>query len=143
MNNIIILIGVVARNIELRTMPSGKDTCNVTLAVKRNYKNSNGEYETDFITCKAFSQKAELISKYCKKGDTIGIKGMILTGSYEKDGKKVYTTDIMIQDISFLKQSKVEVKEEKVQDPFDKAIREFSKEADLNDIGIDDDGLPF
>lgn len=138
MNNIVILIGIVCRNIELRTLPSGKNTCNVTLAVKRNYKNSQGEYESDFVNCKAFGNTAELISKYCKKGDTIGIKGNILTGSYEKDGKKIYTTDVMIQDISFLKQSKkeeeVKIEETKKEDPFE----EFA-----NEIQIQASDLPF
>lgn len=142
MNNLVVIIGNIVRNIELRTLPSGKNTCNVTLAIKRNYKNDKNEYETDFITCKAYGTKAETISKYCKKGDTIGIKGTILTGSYEKDGKKVYTQDIVVQEISFLKQAtiKEEVKEEPKQSDL---FEEFSKEADLSNIGVADDGLPF
>ena len=140
MNNTVILIGNITRNIELRTLPSGKNTCNVTLAVKRNYKNSQNIYESDFINCKAFGNTAELISKYCKKGDTIGIKGSILTGSYEKDGKKVYTTDVMIQEISFLKQAKSEetTEEIKQQDPLDKAVNEFR-----NEVQITEDMYPF
>jgi single-strand DNA-binding protein len=143
MNNTVILIGNIVRNIELRMTPNGKSTCNITLAVKRNYKNANNEYDSDFINCKAFGSKAELIDKYCKKGDTIGIKGNIMTGSYEKEGKKVYTTDVMIEDVSFIKQAKTVNEEDKKEDKLDKAVNEFKEEADFDKIGLADDGLPF
>lgn len=122
-------MGVISRNIDLKEVANGKKTCNVILAVKRSYKNSNNQYDTDFITCKAFGQKAELISQYCKKGDMIGIKGSIFTGSYEKDGKKIYTQDIFIQDINFVKQkndNNLIKKEEKSQDLYG----EFAEEND-------------
>lgn len=128
-------MGVISRNIDLKEVANGKKTCNVTLAVKRSYKNSNNQYDTDFITCKAFGQKAELISQYCKKGDMIGIKGSIFTGSYEKDDKKIYTQDIFIQDINFVKQkndNNLIKKEEKSQDLYG----EFAEEND-------DLNLPF
>lgn len=64
-----------------------------------------------------------------------------MTGSYEKDGKKVYTQDIMIQEITFLKQAKNEQKEELNQDQFSKDIEEFSQEADLSEL--DEFSLPF
>ena len=139
----IILVGRIARNIELRTTTSGIKTCNITLAIPRNYKNSKGEYETDFITCICYRQIAERVAEYCQKGDLIGINGMIQSRTYEKDGKKVYTTEIIADKVTFLSSSKKEVKEQKEHDPLDKAVEEFSKEADLSDIGIDDDGLPF
>ena len=83
-----------------------------------------------------------MLSNYCQKGDMIGIKGVVLTGSYEKDGKKVYTQDIVIQDINFLgvgksdtvKENKVEEKVE--EDPFEA----FSKEVELSEF---DNKLPF
>jgi len=134
MNNVVILMGVICRNIDLKETSTGKKTCNVTLAITRNYKNNNGEYESDFVTCKAFGQKAELLSSYCKKGDTIGIKGNILTGSYEKDGKKVYFQDILVQDINFIKQGKQEIKIEQKEKPKKDVYEEFGKEITEMDL---------
>lgn len=55
----------------------------------------------DFPRFVAWDKKAELIEKYCHKGMKLAIRGHIQTGSYEKDGKKVYTTDIVVDDIEF------------------------------------------
>lgn len=85
-----------------------------------------------------------MVAQYCQKGDLIGIRGYIQSRTYEKDGKKVYTTEILVDRINFLSQAKkedkkVEVTKEETTDAF----AEFAKEADLDDIGIADDGLPF
>jgi len=151
MNNLVVLVGRICRNIELRTTTSGISTCNITLAIPRNYKNSEGIYETDFITCICYRHTAEMVSQYCQKGDLIGIHGMIQSRNYEKDGKKVYATEILTDKVNFLSSAKKQenasnenitrndaVKEE-TSDPFE----EFRKEADLSDIGLDDDNLPF
>lgn len=66
-----------------------------TIAVTRDYKNTNNEYESDFIRCVAFGQTGNYIKEYCHKGDLIGIDGAITTSKYEKDGKTVYNTEIM------------------------------------------------
>lgn len=66
-----------------------------TISVTRDYKNSNGEYEKDFIRCVAFGQTGNYIKEYCHKGDLIGIDGSITTSKYEKDGKTMYNTEIM------------------------------------------------
>lgn len=66
-----------------------------TISVTRDYKNSNGEYEKDFIRCVAFGATGNFVKEYCHKGDLIGIDGSITTSKYEKDGKTVYNTEIM------------------------------------------------
>jgi single-strand DNA-binding protein len=72
-----------------------------TLAVDRKFK-KDGEQSADFINCKAFAKIAEVIEKYVTKGTKIAIVGRIQTGSYtNKDGQKVYTTDVMIEDLEF------------------------------------------
>ena len=92
--NKICLIGRLTKDVELKATPSGKEIASFNLAVQRNYKNAEGEYEADFISCKAFEKKAEIISKFFKKGSQIGIEGHIQTGSYTKDdGTTVYTID--------------------------------------------------
>ena len=99
MNNVS-LTGRLVKDPELRHTSNGMPVVNFVLAVKRGYKNANGEYESDFITVKGFKNKAEYVSNYIKKGYLVGIKGSIQTGSYEKhDGTRVYTTDVIIENI--------------------------------------------
>ena len=74
-----------------------------TLAVNRNFKNANGERQTDFINCVAYRKTAELINQYTDKGDLLGIEGRIQTGSYTAgDGSKRYTTDVVVENVYFL-----------------------------------------
>lgn len=95
------LIGRLTRDPELRQSQSGNFVCKFTVAITR--FNPNGEDGTDFIGCTAFSKQAENLKKYVFKGNLIGIEGSIQTGSYDdKDGKKVYTTDVIVSRFEFL-----------------------------------------
>jgi single-strand DNA-binding protein len=72
-----------------------------TLAVDRRFK-KDGEQNADFINCVAFGKSGEFAEKYFKKGMKVAVSGRIQTGSYDdKDGKKVYTTDIVIEEQEF------------------------------------------
>lgn len=73
------------------------------LAVNRERKNANGEYDTDFVPCQAFRNTSEIICKYVKKGDKIAIKGKIMTGSYKdkETDKTVYTVKVVADGIEF------------------------------------------
>lgn len=73
-----------------------------TVAVNRPFKNKDGNYDADFISCVAFNKTSEFISKYFHKGDLIGIIGNIRTGSYDKDGQRVYTTDVFVDNVEFV-----------------------------------------
>lgn len=75
-----------------------------TIAVKRKFKKD----ESDFINIVAFGKSAELLGQYTNKGSKIGIVGRIQTGSYEKDGVKIYTTDIVVDEFEFLDSKKTE-----------------------------------
>lgn len=57
---------------------------------------------TDYISCIAFGKTAEVISQYCHKGSKVAVTGGIRTGSYEKDGRTIYTTDVVVERIDFL-----------------------------------------
>lgn len=103
--NKVMLIGRITKDIELRHTQSGKATVNITLAINRR-KKEDGTQEADFISCQAWAQRAEIISKYVKKGDKLGVFGRIETGSYEKDGKKVYTTTVVVDELEFLEKAK-------------------------------------
>lgn len=98
MNNVS-LVGRLARDPEVRYSQGGNATCvaRYTLAVSRPFKNSNGEQEADFISCVAFGKAGEFAEKFLSKGMMIGVTGRIQTGNYtDKDGKKVYTTDVVV-----------------------------------------------
>ena len=98
-----ILIGRLTRDPELRTTPTCRDVCQFSVAVSRNFTNANGEREADFINCVVWDKQAENLVKYQKKGNQIAVEGRIQTRNYDdKDGKKVYVTEILASNISFL-----------------------------------------
>ena len=90
------LTGRLVKDVDLKYTQSGSAIANATVAVKRSYKNKEGEYESDFPRIKAFGKTAEFFANYFKKGDAVEICGSIQTGKYEdSDGKTIYTTDIV------------------------------------------------
>lgn len=100
--NRVIAMGNLTKAIEIRQTSTGVAVANFTLAVKREAKNKDGEYESDFINCIAFGNQADMMSKYFDKGNKVAIEGHIQSGSYEKEGKKVYTTDVVVEKIHFV-----------------------------------------
>ena len=98
MVNQIVLVGRIARTPEIRITENGKKMATLTLAVPRNYKNSNGEYDTDFLDCTLWSAVAESTSEYCETGDMIGIKGRLQTRVVETpEGTKRKKTEIIAE----------------------------------------------
>lgn len=134
-----ILIGRLTKNPELRTTSNGNNICNFSIAVTRDYKNPDGEYEADFINCIAFKKTGELINQYCSKGGQIAVEGRIQTGSFtDKNGVKRYTTDIAVDKVTFLEKKNAQKNENTVQketenaaekDPFE----EFGEQVSLDD----------
>lgn len=111
-----ILVGRLTKDPELRTTPSGVSVCRFTVAVNRRFKNAEGNYDADFISCTAFRKTAEFISKNFAKGACIGIVGSIQAGSYEKGGQRVFTTEIMVDEAYFVGVKATENKTEKQPD---------------------------
>jgi single-strand DNA-binding protein len=100
--NKVILIGRLTKDPDFR-QGDNSSSARFALAVQRNFKDKDGNYGADFINCVAFGKKAEFISKYFHKGSQIAISGRINTGSYtNKDGQKVYTTDVAVDDAEFV-----------------------------------------
>ena len=97
-----VVVGRLVREPELRKTENGKNVTNITLAVPRNYKNVNGEYDTDYIDCVLWTGIAENTSEYCKKGDILGLKGRVQTRAYEIDDKKKYVTEVVAEKVTFL-----------------------------------------
>ena len=101
--NKVIEVGRNVKDIELRQTNSGTSAVEFSLAVKRAFKNANGEYDSDFFNCVAFGKSAETISRYVKKGDMIGIEGRLQTRSYtNKEGRKITVTEIIVENFEFL-----------------------------------------
>ena len=98
-----ILIGRLTKDPELRTTPTGRNVCQFAIAVNRTFTNANGERDADFINCVVWDKQAENLARYQKKGNQIAVDGRIQTRNYDdKDGKKVYVTEILATNISFL-----------------------------------------
>ena len=96
MNNVN-LVGRLVRDPELKYGKDGKAILKSSIAVSRNKEQS------DFINIVAFGKTAELIAEYHEKGDLIAVSGAIWTGSYEKEGVKVYTFEVCVNQITFVK----------------------------------------
>lgn len=80
----------------------GKKCLFVSIATQRNYKNAEGEYESDWFNCVAFQHTAEFINKYFHKGDMIIAEGVIQNNNYEnEDGDTVYQNSFIIQNVEF------------------------------------------
>jgi len=103
MLNQIVIVGRLVRDPDLRETDNGKKVSNITLAVPRSYKNTSGEYETDYIDCVLWTGIAENTVEYCKKGDLLGIKGRVQTRSYETENeKRKYVTEVVAEKVTFL-----------------------------------------
>jgi len=101
--NKVILMGRLTRDPEIRYSQGDGQMAiaRYTLAVDRRF-NRNGDQTADFISCVAFGRSAEFAEKYLKQGTKIVATGRIQTGSYtNKDGNKIYTTDVVIEDQEF------------------------------------------
>ena len=106
MLNQVVLVGRLVKTPELKLTEKGKKISRITLAVPRNYKNMEGEYETDFLDCTLWTNVAENTSEYCQTGDMIGVKGRIQTRVIENDdGSRKKKTEIIAERVTFLAQS--------------------------------------
>lgn len=100
--NSVALVGRLVRDVDVRAN-GDSNIARFTLAVDRKFKNKDGNYDADFISCVAFGKTAEFIGQYFTKGMKIGVTGRIQTGSYtNKDGQKVYTTDVFVEGAEFV-----------------------------------------
>lgn len=102
MINNVVLTGRLTRNLDLKYSQSGTAMIKTNLAVNRRFKR-DGEPDADFISIIVFGKSAEALENYASKGSLIGVEGRLQTGSYEKDdGTKVYTTDVVVNNFTFL-----------------------------------------
>ena len=127
MLNQAVLVGRIVKDPELKDTEKGKVT-NITLAVPRTFKNSNGEYDTDFISCVLWKGVAESTVEYCKKGDLVGIKGRIQTRDVELEDKE----DLIFKAIEDIKKNGL--RKEELSRLFDKIVIYEPKEMERTGI---------
>ena len=147
--NTVVLVGRLTKDVELmKTKSSGISYCRFTVACDRRKVAEDKEPGTDFITCIAWRQSADFISSYGSKGTLVAVNGSIQTGSYtDRDGRKVYTTDVLADRIQILESKKA--KADYPSNGRSVTMDELSRQADDGfDTGgagttIDPDDLPF
>ncbi|MBQ2943055.1 MAG: single-stranded DNA-binding protein [Clostridia bacterium] len=105
MLNKVVLMGRFTKDPELRSTPQGVSVCNFRLGVTRNYK-TNGSYESDFIDCVAWRNTAEFISKFFKKGNLVCVEGSLQSRSWEQDGQRRTTLEVMVDNTYFVESKK-------------------------------------
>jgi single-strand DNA-binding protein len=106
MLNQTVIVGRLVRDPEVKETESGKKVSDIKLAVPRSYKNAEGDYDTDFITCVLWAGVAENTAEYCKKGDLIGIKGRIQTNQIEENGITKDVMEVVAEKVTFLSSKK-------------------------------------
>lgn len=105
--NSVAMIGRIARDPEVR-YSAGSQTAvaRFSIAINRGKDNKGNDLGADYPSIVCFGKTAELVEKYLGKGRLVGITGRIQTGSYEKDGVKHYTTDVVAERVEFLDKAK-------------------------------------
>ena len=141
MNNVS-LMGRLTRDVDLRMTNSNLAVGRFNVAVdrklskeKRQEAEKNNQPTADFISCIAFGKTAENIATYFRKGQRIAVSGHIQTGSYEKDGQRIYTTDVVVDSFDFVESNSSSTNNN----------QGYSNPADLGMTGAEsfDSDLPF
>lgn len=134
--NAVQLLGRFTRDNEFKEL-GGTSVFRNNIAVQRNFKNKDGERESDFINVVAFGKTAELLNQYFGKGQQVALEGRIQTGSYDKeDGTRVYTTDVIVNQFDF-----VGSKNDNAQPATATAVKPTS--SPFGEVDFPDDALPF
>lgn len=99
--NKVILMGRLVKDPEIKQTQSGVAVARFSIAVNREFKNQQGEYEADFIDCEAWRGTAEFVGRYFSKGSMIAVEGSMRNNNYEKDGIKHYGIKVVIDHAHF------------------------------------------
>lgn len=105
MINNVVLVGRLTKDVEVKKTQSGLSVASFTVACDRRLsqeQRNNNEQSADFISCVAWRGSADFLGNYAHKGDTVGVEGRIQTRTYDRDGQKVYVTEIVANSVSIL-----------------------------------------
>ena len=102
MINNVCLVRRLTHKADLKFTTNGENYTQFSLAVQRKFKNQSDEYETDFLNCTLWGKAAENFTKFTRKGSLVGVEGRLQTRNYEKDGRKIYITEVIAENFSLL-----------------------------------------
>ena len=103
MLNQVMLIGRIVKDPVINTTKDGTAVTRISLAVRRTFKNNEGNYDTDFISCTAWKKLAETSSDYCTKGSLVCVSGRVQMRNYEtSDNKRLTYSEVIAENITFL-----------------------------------------
>lgn len=149
MINNVVLVGRLTRDVDMRYTQSGVAVGSFSIAVERNFKNANGERETDFINCVIWRKAAENFARFTRKGSLVGVEGSIQTRNYENNqGQRVYVTEILVENFSLLESKSTTesrpASDNGANDPFQNNSQgNLNANANGGSINVTDDDLPF
>ena len=133
MNNTLICVGRITKDLELKYTTNNKAVVNIPLAI------NNGKDDTTFIDVVIYGNIAETTSKYCKKGDLIGVQAKVVNNKWtDKDGKNHYDYKFMGYKITFLSTKKEAIEEtKKEKNTNDDIFSQFGEQIDIDDGFLD------
>ena len=133
MNNTLICIGRITKNLELRYTTSNKAVVNIPLAI------NNGKDDTTFIDVVLYGTIAETTYKYCKKGGLVGVQAKVVNNKWtDKDGKNHYDYNFIASKVTFLSTKKENVEEtKKEENTNDDIFSQFGEQIDIDDGFLD------
>lgn len=141
--NKVILTGNLCRDNEIKILTNNISVLQNTIAVRNEYKNSKGEYDSQFINFVAYRNNAEFINKYTTKGSKILIEGKLNFRSYEnKQNQKVYVTDVIVERVELIGTKKLETNESSIE-PKENTVDEDPFKEFGNEVALSDEDLPF
>lgn len=153
--NKVIISGRFTKDHELKYTSTGTAILSNAIASTRKYKNTNGEYDSDFVNVVMFNQQAKYCADYSNKGDKALIEGRLQTRTYDNnEGKKVYVTEIIVDSVELLTTKQTnnnqvsnnnQTNQVNVTKPVEKNQDPFEMFGQINGTGVDisDDMLPF
>lgn len=155
MINRVVLVGRLTRDVEVRKTASGLSVATFTVACDRRMargQDGNNQQSADFISCVAWRQAADFLGSYARKGALVGVEGRIQTRSYDRDGQKVYVTEIVCDTVNLLEsksQSQSRAQNSSYQQPYSQPKPSTNDDFVSDDFGagigmdISSDDLPF
>lgn len=127
-------IGNICKDIELKSTNSGKYVLQNSIAIRNDYKNANGEYDSEFVNIVVWGNTAEYMQKYAHKGMKIAVEGRLQTRSYDKaDGTKGYVTEVVCNSVELLEKTNKNEEQENTEEVTTDPFEEFAESVIIDD----------
>lgn len=127
-------IGNLCRDVELKITNSGKSYLQNSIAIKNDYKNANGEYDSEFINIVVWGKTAEFLVQYAQKGMKVAVEGRLTNRSYDKeDGTRGYITEIVCNSVELLSNISQKSTEQQIEQDETDPYKEFGEQIEIDD----------